>query len=729
MCTYFKPGRYQKLSISACRLTERGCAGVALLLLLSFCFSGICAAVDFDVSYTPLGNGGAENGTAGWFSQAAASVQAPCPEGSRCFQLACSGDSVSELRSSLLAVRRNESLRLVYHLKISAGTLAGDSGGYAAVRSYKQDKTTVITESRFDLHDTQAQWLACSHDLTVAPGAYYVDVRFVFKNAKPDSDVSKTIQVDAISVFREIRYNPLYADIKPLSAGDGLYVFTKGRRSENNQAIAIQTLQGVISRTDRPRLYIDTGDNTFLNHLSENYKIQFDWRYAGDFPALLGELKKYSSGRYVLYDMNDKPSISAATTMAGLLDAVAMDTKLEATAISKGYVQVMDVRGKDCRWVYENYRDQLNDEAVVVHTNDERYHRSASYLRDWSPATKALCWWYADEAYSREVYRSMAPCSPVYGWHDPTTSDEGQSVKMHSEEGLFQIPSDWMANLSVHASMGRAMKDRKFTQKVSREKPVRESSVHYVTFILSDMDNILTEIGSNSFYSQPKFYRNPHRGQFPMSWGMAPSLVELSPAGIDLWYSHATPKDVFVAYCGLGYFYPSVAPYMQTHMKRLSEFMERADLRTILLIDRLLPEADLTDDYYEKAKWFTSLNQVRGLFYLEYVKYAPHGGKIFWFDNKPMVTARFDFRDESFYPAVRSTASALARSINELPKDPASPEGYTFVTVHAWSKGLDDIYDTIQLLDPKVRVVDAEAFIELVRQNLKPSSQSSKPQP
>ncbi|HOK95254.1 MAG TPA: GxGYxYP family putative glycoside hydrolase [Anaerohalosphaeraceae bacterium] len=527
--------------------------------------------------------------------------------------------------------------------------------------------------------------------------------------------------ISATSAADEL-HPPLYGPVKPLSAGDTLYVFTKGPRSEDNQFIAMQTLQGVSARTRGPRVWIDAGDDTFVNYLAQTYSIQFDRRYARDFAALLEILKSCTSGRYVLYDMTDRPSLSAATTMAGLLDAVAVDTQLEAAAKEKGYVLAVDVRGRDCRWVFENYKPQLNSHAIVVHTNNPRQHRSAPYLRDWGPALQALDWWHNDLSYSRQVYRSMVPCSPVYGWQDPTTSDEGLTIKLHSEAGLFQIPSDWMLNLSVHAAMGPALKDKKFVQKTARIKPVREEGVHYVTFILSDMDNILTEIGTNSFYSQPKFYANPHRGKFPMSWGMAPSLVELSPAGLEMWYKDAAAGDVFVGYCGLGYFYPSTAPAMEIHTRRLAAFMDRADLRTLLLIDRLLPEKNLDGGYYETAKWFTRLQQIRGLFYLEYIQYAPHGGRIFWFDNKPMVTARFDFRQEAFYPAVRSTPQALADSINQLPKNPASPDGYTFVTVHAWSKGLDDVYQTIQLLDKDVRVVNAEEFIEQVRQNLHPLS-------
>lgn len=514
---------------------------------------------------------------------------------------------------------------------------------------------------------------------------------------------------------------PLYGDIKPLAPGDTLYVFRVNMRSAPEEAVALQTLQGILARTTGPRLWMDAGDNTFVDRLAEQYHVRFDRTYAEDFAGLLEKLKPLTNGKYVLYNQQDKPSISAATTMAGLLDAVAIDTRLEDTAKAKGFALALDVRGKDCRWVYDNYFDRLNREAIIVHTHDRRVHPSVPYLRDWGPALRSLNWWYEDEALSRKVYSSMEPCSPVYGWQDPTTRDEGLTVKIHSEEGLFQIPSDWMLNLSVHASLGPVLKDRTFTQKVERKEPAVEDGVHYVTFIMSDMDNILTEIGTNSFYSSRKFYRNPHRGEFAMSWGMAPSLVELSPEAVDMWYEDAQPDEAFVAYCGLGYFYPNVAPHMDIHRQRLEGFLKRADLRTLLVIDRVLPDNQLTADYYEKhIRPFTSLDSLRGLFYMEYIQYAPHGGKIFWFDGKPMVAARFDFREEEFYSAVRSTPEALARSINAMPKGPKSPDGYTFVTVHAWSRGMDDIARTVKLLDPDVRVVHAEDFIELIRRNLSP---------
>ena len=93
---------------------------------------------------------------------------------------------------------------------------------------------------------------------------------------------------------------------------------------------------------------------------------------------------------------------------------------------------------------------------------------------------------------------------------------------------------------------------------------------------------------------------------------------------------------------------------------------------------------------------------------------------MFWFDGKPMVCARFDFRDEEFYPGVRSSPESLAQSINDLSTDVTSSEAYTFVTVHAWSRDMNDIFETVRRLDADVRVVNAEEFIELIRENVSP---------
>jgi len=691
----------------------------ALFLFFALCLICSCVA-EFDISYTPIQNGGAEDGMGTWWYSAwVSSVAYASPQGSRCFRFIPPANSHADLRSPLMPIRRGEQIQLSYYFKSAAGASIQYGSSYVTVRSYGLNTSVVLSETRY-YFNLCSDWTCFEHTLTVDPNAYYIDVRFMFNDVTTGKAASGTMYVDAISMYREIKYSPLYKDIKPLSSGNLLYVYTRGPDAKDNEFIAIQTLQGIVARTDRPRIWINVGDPTFKNNLANNYGIYFSTQYDGDLAAMLGRFKANTSGQYVLYSIADKPSISVATAMAGILNAVAIDVALESVAIAKGYTMAVDVRGKNCRWVWENYRQHLADDAVIVHSNDFTTNVSAHYFRDWSAATKTLEWWYNNETYSRSVYRSMAPASPAYGWQEAFTSDEGLTIKVHSEEGLYQTPCDWMVNLSVHAAFGEPMKNVNFKQKVSRAKPVKETGVHYVTFILSDADNILTEVGTNSFYSQSKFYANPHRGQFPMGWGMGTSLVELAPTGLELWYRNATPNDAFVAFCGLGYFYPSVAPYIQTHAKRLGEFMDRADLRTLLLIDRFRPASVLTSDYYNKIKWFTALKQVRGMFYLEYDVYSAYNGQMYWFDNKPMVTARYVFSDNEYDPSIVTTAAELASNINSLPKDPTSQNGYTFVIVHAWTKGIDDVYDTIQLLDSNVRVVQPEDFIEQLYLNMKP---------
>ena len=334
----------------------------ALLVLITLIFMRLApaaAAVKIDFSYTPLQNGGAENGVAGWVSNEAAAVEAICPEGNYCFQLGSAAKGESRLCSEPISVRRGETLQLMYSLKTNSGVKLEDDLAYAAVRSYGPDGKTILSQSRFPLKSTDGQWIKQTHELTANSDAYYVDVQFVTTISNTGILTTGEIFIDTISLFREINYTPLYADIKPLSENDTLYVFTKGPSAEDNQFVAMQTLQGIVARTDRPRLWIDAGDNTFVDDLETHYKIRFDRSMARDCAGLLETLKSYTSGTYVLYEMRDRPSVSAAATLAGLLDAVAVDTALEPTAVAKGYTKAIDVRGKDCRWVYENYRRQL----------------------------------------------------------------------------------------------------------------------------------------------------------------------------------------------------------------------------------------------------------------------------------------------------------------------------------------------------------------------------------
>ncbi len=433
--------------------------------------------------------------------------------------------------------------------------------------------------------------------------------------------------------------------------------------------------------------------------------------------------KSHTTG-YVLFDFNDPASLTAATSMAGILNAVAVNTSLKSTIESYGYSLVMDVRGKNDKWVYDNYWQQFNHDAIIVHVDNKALHGSAYYFRDWGPAVKALSWWNSSSPYSNQVYSSVNGNSPVYGWDDAAAPGELNAVELHSSYGLYQVPSDWLLNLSTFAGMGSKPGGWQFTQKIRDKTYTTEPNVHYVAFKLSDMDNILTLVSAGNFNDDPRFYGNSHRGEFAMGWGMPPSLVELAPTVVDWWYSHATDKDCFSAPCtGLGYMYPHLftALSLAKNVLKLEELMEKADLKTLVISDKMWPAApQLTYDNYKKVgNAYAGIDDVKGMFYIDVNgDYARYGNTILWFKGKPLVTCRYTLWNASQYEGISRTGLQLANTINSLPKDPSNPASYSFVFVHAWSYGLDEVYTAIQSFAPHVRVVTPEELIEQIYMNL-----------
>ena len=80
---------------------------------------------------------------------------------------------------------------------------------------------------------------------------------------------------------------PLYGPIKPMKAGDVLYVFDKGGRGNSRHAITIQTLQGVLARLEGPRIWINAGDKTFVDYFTKTFNVKFDEQFDDDWAGLI----------------------------------------------------------------------------------------------------------------------------------------------------------------------------------------------------------------------------------------------------------------------------------------------------------------------------------------------------------------------------------------------------------------------------------------------------------
>lgn len=483
------------------------------------------------------------------------------------------------------------------------------------------------------------------------------------------------------------------------------------------QQVMIQSIQGLVAR-ERPELFIKNDANSkWLTDFANRYGITVT--KVSDVCGTTSQIRwvlnyyddKYDS--YIICDSWDDPhSLTAAVSLAAARDkTIIVDIDDIGYMTNKGKTKAADTRGHNEKEVWDLKKDIYTKNAIFVQRDDMNSH--GANLRDIPIAIKAFTWWYPDLDSTSEVFDSYNKNIPCYGWDSPVMSGEGNAVKYHSEHSMFSLVTDWSLNLSLYAGMANYQPEITFEQPCSDNVYTPEENVHYVTFILSDMDNANTIFDAAGWIENTSRYASSYRGKFAMGWGMPPVMTKLGPSVMKWWYDNATEKDCFVAYCsGMDYFNPSHFPDMDIHAAHLESYLEKADIKNLAIIDSVMPAKPLSDDYYDTAKWYTRSERLRGLFYLEYMQYAMHSGKIFWFDGKPMVTARLDFRDDVFYSNVRDTAADLAASINELPTTPDNENGYSFVTVHAWSRGWNDVADCIKLLDSDVRVVTPDEMIE-----------------
>jgi hypothetical protein len=490
------------------------------------------------------------------------------------------------------------------------------------------------------------------------------------------------------------------------------------------QKVLFQSLQGLTART-RPELCIASpGNLMWLQDLS-NYGVALQpVKSSGTNGALEWALDAYRNrySSYILCDAARYPdSLTAAVALAAAMpDSLVVDVADEPLMKSRNVPMLLDVRGKNDLWVFNNYRNSLKNNAIFIQTND--ISQQGAYLRDLPITIQALTWWNSSSSESDTVFAWLHPDVPAHGWDDRAAPGELGAVMYHSQNSLWTAADNWMLNLSTYAGMASLQPGIEFHQPASKSTYAPEDNVHYVAFCLSDMDN-LNALYDMSFAQGNDRYASPYRGTFPMGWGMAPSMVQLGPTVLKWWYDHATKLDGFIGYSsGLGYFYPSHYPALDQHLAILDKYLAKADLKALCILDSLWPRDMTFANYRQIGEQYGVLDSLRGFFYADVNgDYARYRGKILWFSGKPMVTCRYTLWNESQYKGISSTGLELANSINSLPATPSTEGGYSFVIVHAWTHGMNEVRTCVNYLHPHVRVVTPVELIEqLYLHNLAP---------
>lgn len=487
-----------------------------------------------------------------------------------------------------------------------------------------------------------------------------------------------------------------------------LYVISQDSMTPSERTM-VASLQGLVNGHCSSQIYTLNSSQPdykiWLEDLKNNYKVSY--KIISDPWQLLNIYKDYIDG-YVLYSnkIPKDPSINNACSLASLNKAIVIDEVIESKVRNNCMVKIKgDCRNTDESWAYNNlWNKGLNHSTVIQLSTDK-----AAALRDYAIMTKSLVF-YEDSIEKTtlrdKIFSSMKDNPICLGWGP----DEFINVSTASKYGASLVAADWSYNLTTLS----AFPSLPITKKSSLTIP-KEGNFHYVTFIMSDGDNQQWNLGTN--YGSTKWYGYQNRDKLNLGWSMSPSLYYLSPTVFNLYYKSIgnANNNFIVSPSGNGYMYPSKfnRDKLNTYINILNDYMQKVDEKYVAIID------DSAFSNIELWNKFTERSSIQGLFYLDYHRHDKFQGKVLWSNNKPIVSCR----DLLWNPL--ENEDDLVKKINDRVNsgqvNVCSPEAYTFVYVHVWSKGVNNVEEVVSKLkqNPNVRIVSPEIFMQLIKRNVK----------
>ena len=497
---------------------------------------------------------------------------------------------------------------------------------------------------------------------------------------------------------------------------DKLYVIGKSSMTVP-EASMIASLQGILAKK-KPQIYINSVSaySTWLLDLETRYGVETEM--IEDPWELVAKFKNEIKG-YILYTQSasDTASLNVATTLSGIEYGIVVEGANEAKAKSLGLTRVADVRGKNDKWTWDNYKNKVSKQVILdQRTTDDR----AVCVRDYATMTNALtCFSGILDGFLTTAFSQQNKNGIVLGWPDSSIKGQGEDqTGMHSSSnGQMRVASDWSWNLSVLSGFYAKNLNQKTNAQSSE---ITNKKRHVVTFILTDGDNIQWLLGG---FKDPRWWDTFNRGKFNMGWGMSDYMIEAAPTVMDYYYRNASNnaggKDYFVVGPNFGYADTYKPSAFQDWTKGLADRMKQADLKYVQVVEPNQP-IDKKPEVYEA---FTKHDQIKGIFYLPYEDYRKSAGKHIWSNGKPVISARYELWGVQGTHAAPANASVeyVVEQLKKGSTDISSADAYSFVTVHCWSMTVGgDVKRCIDLLQgSNVEVVTPDVFMQTFTKNVK----------
>jgi GxGYxYP putative glycoside hydrolase C-terminal domain/GxGYxY sequence motif in domain of unknown function N-terminal len=486
------------------------------------------------------------------------------------------------------------------------------------------------------------------------------------------------------------------------TANRELWVVPFNERNAPEMVLA-QTMQG-LSGDPQPRIWLDTG--------AMNQKILKDLEHEGwilnrvDSVWSLPEQFWKEHPSFITYRSDDQ-SLNVATSLCGLYNAVAVSENIRDKAVGKGLKEVFSAIGQDPLTILRQYKQKLARGVAV----DQELSK-ASYLRDYAVLNKAFIFSAGkDEKMRVAVAREFTPGTTFFGWGP----SEYLWIRDFSHFGSQGLASDWATNLSALSKLNVQIP---LMEQRPEPAPVKNGE-RIVCFILSDGDNL--QWLTNNMALDPKFFANPHRGEFEMNWGLSPALAAVAPRVLKYFYENATARDSFFAMGNPGYRYIHAEPVPRGVIDaRQSQPLLRASRL------RIVTTINTNEGNMSECAPLLELPETDGVVYLSFSPYNLLQGETYWHAGKPVVSSRYILWENQPGGSITEVARSVASMSSSPTKDIKS---FAIVLVHAWSferigGPIEAVRQTIARFPPGTRVVSVQDYFKLLVSTFGSSSMS-----
>lgn len=405
--------------------------------------------------------------------------------------------------------------------------------------------------------------------------------------------------------------------------------------------------------------------------------------------------------KYVLYDLNSNPdSANIASSLAGPLQALPVDTSIQSKANNHGLKQLKDVSKLTYGDFFTEYKDKLSQDLAVELNDEFSQNMAVSWgPRDYAAAQHAAVLFGSQQR--DQVMKTFANASPVYGW-GPVEGSEFNFIQDVSQSGNYYVAADHAQNLSILSQLKVAPKSLPAAPAPAIKL---KSDTTYVCFIMSDGDNLQWLLNRGNYQG---WWGSPYRGKIPMGWTISPSLYYLAPV---VWnYYLDTMLDTDEMLCGpsgIGYVFNSI----KSNINRFREFTHKTEaflkssgLNLMTLFGNQYPDQIYLDGV-------TKNEQILGAFYFSFQPWVvPYGTNIQLFNKVPVI------------PAVQDLSGNATEVASNIINNTCQTSFYT-VYVNAWGNNnqpmetVNEVYQQL-MQHSNISVVKPGELVHLVNQLL-----------